>query len=555
MKKSVLLTSAFMLAASFANAQSVDKANAPVMLKNFAAMKNAVAVEGKAPMKSYDNGVYYSRPVGTVFNGITSEFRAYNQSLLVVPPFTELVFKNQTLDPSKTVWSYNGKELTADENGDLNFGTLGAYDSEKAGAYYYYPKLSTTDGKSSFTLGEWNENGGGIMVDSISDLCFVDKGAGYYAFSSNTFPSSFLYANEKVGDTGFTANSFLTYYEKPISPLYIEYVNLPYMWYSENPLPANTPITMTFVETTTSEDGTPQLTNNVIGTMTGTAENLSLIDAAQTAYTPSGMLYVYMLQLANRATDDIGIPTVEPIVINKPFAVLVSGFDAEGVHAGLYGCEIKDEDAVAAPYPTYMISTKEGEDDRWYRYNQTQLFYSFHGGFDYVNPMENGQYSDGTKVSDLNQLKVSADGSTVENVGGGADMNYAVMYCAFNWIDSESESENYTTELPEWIKEIQYNQASAGTTYISVACDALPAGVKGRGAKLYFTGHGFTSDVPLYVLQGDYTKAEADATGISIVSADKNKNNNNRVYNLAGQQVSKDYKGLVIKNGAKVLVK
>ena len=42
-------------------------------------------------------------------------------------------------------------------------------------------------------------------------------------------------------------------------------------------------------------------------------------------------------------------------------------------------------------------------------------------------------------------------------------------------------------------------------------------------------------------------------TGINEVKG--NKQQNDAIYNIAGQRVAKDYKGLVIKNGKKYLVK
>ena len=52
------------------------------------------------------------------------------------------------------------------------------------------------------------------------------------------------------------------------------------------------------------------------------------------------------------------------------------------------------------------------------------------------------------------------------------------------------------------------------------------------------------------------TKVEvtvSPATNISNIKADTNADS--PLYNLAGQRVSKSYKGVVIKNGKKVLVK
>ena len=56
---------------------------------------------------------------------------------------------------------------------------------------------------------------------------------------------------------------------------------------------------------------------------------------------------------------------------------------------------------------------------------------------------------------------------------------------------------------------------------------------------------------PVYVLQGDATVADA----ISSVHVSDKTNTDNRIYNLAGQQVSKAYKGIVIENGHKHIQK
>ena len=57
-----------------------------------------------------------------------------------------------------------------------------------------------------------------------------------------------------------------------------------------------------------------------------------------------------------------------------------------------------------------------------------------------------------------------------------------------------------------------------------------------------------------YKLYLSRAAADAATTGISTVKGNK-VNNNAAIYNIAGQQVSKDYKGLVIKNGRKFIQK
>ena len=73
------------------------------------------------------------------------------------------------------------------------------------------------------------------------------------------------------------------------------------------------------------------------------------------------------------------------------------------------------------------------------------------------------------------------------------------------------------------------------------------------GAKYTLTGMGsvYNTSNQLYLISFDKT---ADPTGINAVEAAKTLQNG-AIYNVAGQQVTKSYKGLVIKNGKKVVQK
>ena len=52
----------------------------------------------------------------------------------------------------------------------------------------------------------------------------------------------------------------------------------------------------------------------------------------------------------------------------------------------------------------------------------------------------------------------------------------------------------------------------------------------------------------------DYAKEYGDASGIEIVEVN-NKAQNGVLYNIAGQKVDKSFKGIVIMNGKKVVIK
>ena len=80
--------------------------------------------------------------------------------------------------------------------------------------------------------------------------------------------------------------------------------------------------------------------------------------------------------------------------------------------------------------------------------------------------------------------------------------------------------------------------------------NALPSGVVKRVGVVYLQGKTGKSKNPIIVLQGSATIAD----GIENIEADKAKAvNNGKIYNLSGQQVGKNYKGVVIKDGKKLI--
>jgi hypothetical protein len=191
---------------------------------------------------------------------------------------------------------------------------------------------------------------------------------------------------------------------------------------------------------------------------------------------------------------------------------------------------------------------------------------TYRGMSDYVYVLDEGYDEAGTLIPDLNVLQVSADGKTVTNDAMGEGV--AMIYIAYPWVDDQDLG-NYYIELPEWISDIEFEEITtqsngyemrAGYGYASPVCDPLPAGVTGRYALLFVEGKGYTSEAPIIVLQGDASLEEAKAEaqqlmGIKKISKTYDNSLKSASFNLAGQKVNSDYKGLVIRNGKKIVVK
>ena len=115
------------------------------------------------------------------------------------------------------------------------------------------------------------------------------------------------------------------------------------------------------------------------------------------------------------------------------------------------------------------------------------------------------------------------------------------------WLNFEVANEDYTkaTEVDEEGNE--YTYYVNGIDYdLVVTAQPLPEGEQYRTAKVVFFQEG--AKLTVTVEQG------VDPNGISTIVADSSLKNR-RPFNLAGQPVDKNYKGIVVKDGKKVLVK
>ena len=115
----------------------------------------------------------------------------------------------------------------------------------------------------------------------------------------------------------------------------------------------------------------------------------------------------------------------------------------------------------------------------------------------------------------------------------------------------------YLDELPEWVISVNVDDSNYATeddrdclNIVSVTAEPLPAGVEGRQAVCHIVGRGFTSEAQIYINQGT---VETAIKGVTV--KDENSKFAGATYNLAGQKVGADYKGIVIENGKKVVKK
>lgn len=540
-------------------AQLVNRANYRLSSK---VLQLAEAKAAPAVKKTYDTGVYYDTPKGSLFRGFTYDGRTYDYSFLVVPPFTDLTFTNMSNSASRSSWSVNGNDAS---DRVVNNNYVGNY---LPMGFWYAPTVSV--GRDSYTWGYYNETGCVVATDSIADLAYFDLHAGArYGWGALEGKGKYLYGTGTVtmqNGKVYHSAGVTQYLEAPASPLYVNYISI-LAFSSGEPLKGDAQLTMTIypanlVDTTYDE-------NNPIVELTCTTNDTTFLYKGSSSYTTTHVANIYGMKFTNKQEDPIlGITTDEPFVIDQPVAVVVRGVNDNGVDVGFPGHGYGNYDEQTGnSSPNEERQQINGfldfQEDGHVYYSETALELNFNGMMDYVN-VDSTFASQQGDITGANILKVSDDGQTVSTYGKGSDQNLgcAIAWTALPWFDIDGNS-NYSVEgTPDWVSEVscdpqywtqteQGQSVNYGQNLITFKCQPLPAGVNGRAATVYLKGKGVKAATPIILLQGN-----ADPTmSIAQYKADVKSGKVKEIYDLAGRRVLPTTKGLVIKNGHVVLNK
>ena len=142
---------------------------------------------------------------------------------------------------------------------------------------------------------------------------------------------------------------------------------------------------------------------------------------------------------------------------------------------------------------------------------------------------------------------------TIPVEGGQASIKVHPMYSNTNADENGSKTRLFLdqtvadNDIPEWLQ-IGFANEDYDENYtfdLVFQADALPAGVEGRQATITFMQEGARLEV---------TVTQGTVTGINVTTKTV-KTSNSPAYNLAGQRVNKDFKGLVVKDGVKFMNK
>jgi hypothetical protein len=572
MKKTLLLAVAICSAtAGFAQMTTTRSHNARVLPTLMSAPRQLSTVNDPfiaQPRKSKTDGTYYLRPAGSLYYGWNAAGMGTGYTIVDVTPWAQITFANM-LTTKGGSWSVNG--TAADASNVSNGDYVGAY---SASGLYYAPTL--TNGTKKYTIGENNiflrkgqiKINGLIGTDSISAHYACDDHAAYLykgSYYSNVLgwgaldtenmygTGNYVVTDKTTGEsTNYPSYAVAQAFEKPMSPLYVEDVFVRGVSFSKPIAEKDTLYAyITNVDTfkTSSGDIKKAAGDKVYQVLYATAKDT--VDFGSTETRDGKTLYSGVVKFSKKTLDEFGLPTTEPFVLNDEFCVVISGFDKAGIDFGPTGLEYDAEDTNVADA---VIMTKKPDGTAGYTvwYTGSALNVGLNSVFDAIQvPVNNFLKTEPTGVK-WNVLRLSDDGKTCTTDGQTGDnaLAGAIVGTAMPYYDVDGNENYEVTDKPDWITGVTVDETTrsdwGGFSLMSVTGTALPSGTAKRACQLYIKGKGVYGNNPVIVLQGTATVFDA----INTITND-NKATNGNIYNLNGQQVNKNYKGVVIENGQK----
>ena len=540
MNKTLLLFVACMITAttsaqiSVKDAERVHQKSLPTLfdMKYF-----KVADDQQTPARSKSTGAYYKRPAGAYYGGFSLDGYGYYASTINFVPWQTATFENMIPGKGGTWHQYWYSDTTGENMGDVLVdpeATVvdGDYTwSQDPDKLYYTPTLCLNS--NSFSIGEENlylkyynrpYYAGRILTDSVGMKNVADdhqryvyngqnytNTAAWGALSDNMFGSG----ETDVDDVMFKCYEVTQVMERPMAPLYVESVVAQGSAFSRQPIAEGDTLKcyITNVVETQLENGTMRKVpgDKILHTLIALAED-TLGFSTDNADTRNGKtIYEGKVLFSDKKTDEFGIEYNAPIVLDPTemdengFAIVIAGFEKNTIDFGIYGWHVNDDVDDIEPGRFNVLNPNNPEEAYTFTYNGLiTLQVGLNSIYDAVSVLDN----DG-----LNVLRVSDDGqaNTTDGAEPGSDGDHgaAAVYTAQPWFDEDHNEYYHLVFAPEWVKSVVVDESYRneegyiGLNFISVICEPLPAGTKGRTAQVFIGGRGVVSENPIILIQGN----------------------------------------------------
>lgn len=516
-----------------------------------------------APRKTIENGVSYARPAGTKWSWWSS---SYLRTQMYIPAIGTVKWTNMSTDKTGA-WTQqyqdSSYDLEADENGDCSyrmFKISNGYINPYGVPYYTVGETSYIYGQECKGYTPWAMNG-----DSIVQITNANGAGGYYyGFSDacvfGTFNRVLTVGDETVNVSTYRVRDF---YAKPDYPLCIYGLEFSVVSYNtvEQFMPEGTKVPVYFIRTVDGVYG-PEETTDTIAKMYITSDCFDPeIDVTSVAGKSFGHVSV-----ANVQTDLFGNEYIEPVIVDDQFVISIEGFNQEGVDFGLYMIDVmateRDYYKNGGLFPTLFdyVDADGNTYDGYWQYNSgssnpanarhynaviwlnaiTDIVYLYDGFEEMTAPVEGGSI-----YAEIEEEDGTARYATIQ-------FETTLPWISV-WEDTEGEDNYYIEDLPEWLEVTGVNTdyyEDYNAILLEVTAEPLPTGVKGRQAEIRVVSERGADSGVITVTQGEVETAIKDVT-----VKDNNSKFNGARYNISGQKVNADYKGIVIKDGMKSIVR
>ncbi|MBQ8467927.1 MAG: hypothetical protein IJ546_09590 [Prevotella sp.] len=498
----------------------------------------------KAPLKSpVTDGVYYARPTGTYWLGNPDRGTVYN----VVPPYAKLSYINLSDNAANSTWSVGNNDVTdlaVGDNLDLEY----AFEKVPYGYVAYTPTLK--NGKLDYSLANYT-----VVSDSVPMVVYPYEyvnGHRYYGYSDGS--SAFMSGNDNYDFDGdgeaeeFHIHGFQTYFEKPAAPMLFYDVYLLATTADRNT--DFSKVCLRFCKVDVNEEG-----YRVVGdTITSLYCTKVDVDAE---YIDKTEVYPLTMYFTAEELDDFGTPTAKPFLIDEDYWIILDGIDDIDVRFYFTNQGALPVEMATYARPTYIMCEDMNHEalGNLYYYDSKaadpycyNLAYMFDVMFD------------GMRIEN-NTAKVGVEGGQAQTEE--AQTHAVWLYTNMPIYEDNEWTGNYEfVGIPEWAQltidptfyEYTYDDGSSirGLNLLSFEVQALPAGMTGRSATITVESPEFnyTCETPIYLLQGDAQVSE----GVQAIIFDE-KGRFVKTYNMNGQTVGANAKGIVVKNGHKFISK
>lgn len=470
-----------------------------------------------------------------LFAGLGLNGYSFNNNLAIAGAYTTTSFVNRTSDVA-TAWNWSAYDASSEAEAffasgtDKNFNLVLNGDDVVKNITLVGTNGSKVSDPFVFGIGKSKDDGGAPRY--TNSYLYASGGANNFLLNDET--PAIMTRQDPDGDLTFYTNwatpdkasnsmsKIYIYHEKPSAPLYITGVTLPLVGFSAQ---EDFNLHIKIVKCSfTSATSKPTL-GEVIAEGDATSENINAeFDSGLTA-----------IEIPLYRTDEDGLSEdLDHLFINDEFIIVIEGWD-NGTFSGALGSQ-------DAPLDNARTSTwfeKTGEEGSMYAYTswKTSLFVG----------LLDATYGYLYTTDDTHMV--------IPEAGGQVSINVHPMY---SYSDAGAEQLGYKTrlwldetvagnEIPDWLQLGWINEDyDENFTFDLVAqADALPEGVEGREATIVLYQEG--AQLTITVTQGK-------STGINVTTKTV-KTSNTPMFNLAGQRVNKDFKGLIVKDGRKMINK